>query len=178
MRQERASEQVLLVRAEDQPESRTEVHLLAVCEKPIPDMLTPEQDQQLREQCRKEAEERMIDNMYLAPLLFDFKNPHNQQALQQAYADALYSERKRTMAIEQDRDNLRAYVERLIRTESWMQDEYLDGGTVQDEAERMGILVQVQHTMPCENDNCGCEGEEVDHLYNFAWKVNDQNDQG
>ena len=172
MRQERASEQVLLVRAEDQPESRTEVHLLAVCEKPIPDMLTPAQDQQLREQCRKEA--KKMYPFHFNETIGNIKAGHKRQG----YAAALYSERKRTIALEKDRDNLRAYVERLIRTESWMQDEYLDGGTVQDEAERMGILVQVQHTMPCENDNCGCEGEDVDHLYNFAWKVNDQNDQG
>lgn len=70
-----------------------------------------------------------------------------------------------------DRDNLRAFIENIIRNECWDQGEYLDGGSVQDEAERMGILRQVPHEEPCEIEGCPCrEYGPMDYLYQFTWK--------
>ena len=96
------------------------------------------------------------------------------------YAEAhnVYNETKlsprqmveRIKALELDRDNLRAFIENIIKSECWNRVEYLDGGDVQDEAVRMGILGQVPHVLPCSEEFCGCEGEEVDHLYQFTWK--------
>ena len=78
-------------------------------------------------------------------------------------------------ALLRERDNLRNFIENIIKNECWNRVEYLDGGDVQDEAERMGILVQVPHAIPCEDELCGCEGEDVDYLYNFAWRVSTLN---
>ena len=72
----------------------------------------------------------------------------------------------RIRELEEDRNNLRTFIENII---NWNRVEYLDGGDVQDEAERMGILVQVPHQLPCTVENCGCEGEYVDYLYQFGW---------
>jgi len=78
-------------------------------------------------------------------------------------------------ALLRERDNLRNFIENIIKNECWNRVEYLDGGDVQDEAERMGVLVQVPHATPCEDELCGCEGEDVDYLYNFAWRVSTLN---
>jgi hypothetical protein len=78
-------------------------------------------------------------------------------------------------ALLRERDNLRNFIENIIKNECWNRVEYLDGGDVQDEAERMGVLVQVPHATPCEDELCGCEGEDVDHMYNFAWRVSTLN---
>jgi hypothetical protein len=72
--------------------------------------------------------------------------------------------------VKADRDNLRKFIEHFVRAEVWMENEY-DGGSVQDQAEKQGILIQVPHQMPCEEENCGCDGEDVDFLYQFAWTV-------
>jgi hypothetical protein len=92
------------------------------------------------------------------------------------YGDALWKaiEAERS-ALLRERDNLRNFIENIIGKECWNRVEYLDGGDVQDEAERMGILVQVPHAIPCEDELCGCEGEDVDYLYNFAWRVSTLN---
>ena len=81
---------------------------------------------------------------------------------------------RRVAALLRERDNLRNFIENIIGKECWNRVEYLDGGDVQDEAERMGVLVQVPHATPCEDELCGCEGEDVDYLYNFAWRVSTQ----
>ena len=94
------------------------------------------------------------------------------------YADAhnTYNTcKKLPFALLRERDNLRNFIENIIGKECWNRVEYLDGGDVQDEAERMGILVQVPHAIPCEDELCGCEGEDVDYLYNFAWRVSTLN---
>lgn len=77
--------------------------------------------------------------------------------------------------LRRERDNIRAFVENMIKCECWGRVEYLDGGSVQDEAERMGILVQVPHELPCSKEFCGCEGEDADYLYNFHWRISTLN---
>ena len=73
--------------------------------------------------------------------------------------------------VKADRDNLREYIEQLVNINVWERQEYLFSEDVQDHAERLGILVKVPHTLPCEEENCGCDGEDVDFLYQFAWAV-------
>ena len=77
--------------------------------------------------------------------------------------------------LRRERDNLRNFIESVIESECWGRVEYLDGGSVQDEAERMGILVQVPHELPCSKEVCGCEGEGVDCLYYFHWRLSTLN---
>lgn len=73
-----------------------------------------------------------------------------------------------------ERDNLRKFIDALIQDVCWgrgLPDD-MDGGSVQDMAERMGVLVKVPHTLPCDHiETCGCEGEDVDYLYNTPWNV-------
>jgi hypothetical protein len=75
--------------------------------------------------------------------------------------------------IADERDELRKFIDALIQDVCWgrgLPDD-MDGGSVQDMAERMGVLVKVAHTIPCELEACGCEGEEVDFLYTTPWNV-------
>jgi hypothetical protein len=73
-----------------------------------------------------------------------------------------------------ERDQLRKFIDALIQDVCWgrgLPDD-MDGGSVQDMAEQMGVLVKVPHPLPCDHiEACGCEGEEVDYLYNTPWSI-------
>jgi hypothetical protein len=79
-------------------------------------------------------------------------------------------------AIRTDRDNLRRFIEELVSTVAWGNEirfpEDMDGTTVQDLAEHMGILKPVDHPEPCSVENCPCiENGPFDYLYHFAWSM-------
>jgi hypothetical protein len=64
---------------------------------------------------------------------------------------------------------LRTFVQGLIEGVCWGYGAFedLDGGDVQDEAVKLGILVEIAHPQPCEIELCNCEGS--DKLYQLAW---------
>lgn len=74
--------------------------------------------------------------------------------------------REEVEPLEEERDRLRAFIDKFIPSECWGIDAF-DGGEVQDVAERMGILVRVSHTQPCQIEECNCEGS--DYLYSTEW---------
>lgn len=89
------------------------------------------------------------------------------------YEQARQRDKERIEELTRDRDNLRNFIDALIQDVCWgrgMPDD-MDGGSVQDMAERMGVLVQVPHALPCDKEACGCEGEDVDFLYNTPWNI-------
>ena len=91
----------------------------------------------------------------------------------QAYADALFAERIQKGDVLKERDTLRAFVDALIQDVCWgrgLPDD-MDGGSVQDMAVKMGVLVHEPHNLPCAKELCGCEGEEVDFLFNTPWRI-------
>lgn len=65
-----------------------------------------------------------------------------------------------------ERDRLRLFVGSVVKEYCWeIRD--LNGGDVQDLAEKHGLIVKVAHAQPCEIEECNCE--ESDYLYHLAW---------
>lgn len=69
-----------------------------------------------------------------------------------------------------ERDRLRAFVDRMIRIETWGYfDVEDDGGTIQDTAEELGLIVKRPHKQPCEDEACECDGSP--ELFYLAWAL-------
>lgn len=67
---------------------------------------------------------------------------------------------------------LRSFVEGVVEVCAWGRYAHVpigDGGSVQDWATKLGILVPVPHEQPCRNGACECDG--ATELLQFAWKA-------
>ena len=77
-------------------------------------------------------------------------------------------------ALTADRANLRNFIEALVEDVCWGQGlpDDIDGGSVQDLAEKYNILKPVPHPEPCHIERCPCiESGPYDFIYHFAWSM-------
>lgn len=99
---------------------------------------------------------------------------HISDLLNAAYHDGEEASKAQIEELRKDRDSLRKFIEELVSSVCWGNEirfpDDMDGGSVQDLAERMGILKAVDHPEPCSVENCPCiECGPVDFLYQFTW---------
>ena len=94
-------------------------------------------------------------------------------ALDEALA-AVSALEEQMKALTADRDNLRNFIEALVEDVCWGQGlpDDIDGGSVQDLAEKYNILKPVPHPEPCHVERCPCiESGPYDFIYHFAWSM-------
>lgn len=72
---------------------------------------------------------------------------------------------------ESEVERLRKFVEGVVELCAWGRAAFIeeDGGSVQDAAVRLGLLVPIAHAQPCAIEGCECDG--ATSLFQFAWRV-------